>query len=416
VNDRFTKGGWNHFAGTHWEQSPLVAPLPGTPPPLDETSLLPAVLDAVHPSPELRARPFVRVFFGDRAVVADLPRYLPERADGDLAGYADRMGALADGGPWALVVNNLQITCPELWRWARDLLGDVYDAIGGMPAGFADLDVFVGHYAATPFGVHTDPASNFMFPILGPKGMRVWPADAEVPLGSLRYETARDAGVLLEPAPGEFAYWPSSYQHVGESPGGVSASLNIGLNLEEDAISAVSGRLRRAAAGHRPARFGLLPHKDADAVHAATAEVEAAFARAAGALADGASTPLDGALRRITGAGFREAPAAAPLELPPEDDAIRLRPRTALLVRRDGADLVVSANGRSMRLAADGGVERALERLARGETVAVMLNNLDAAAADRWRAAVARLGSWRAVEVLPQTSSAPAGQVRLTTG
>ena len=106
----------------------------------------------------------------------------------------------------------------------------------------------------TPFGVHLDNASAFMFTIDGAKRMLAWPGDYPGITGrTMDYAGIRPDAELLDAPSGSMIYWPSGAWHVGESPE-PSASLQVTLYFDGDPLEVVVDEARALEDGARLAR------------------------------------------------------------------------------------------------------------------------------------------------------------------
>jgi hypothetical protein len=199
----------------------------------------------------------------------ELLPYLPRRSDSSLESYAGRLRG-AEAREFTLVFERAYAFSPILRQRAGAFVRPLYERVA-MPAKEIDIDIFLGCYRHTPFGVHKDAASNFSFGIHGRKLMRVWPGDyfaehmivrdrRHERVRQAHYEECRDSAHALELEPGDIAYWPSSYWHVGESPD-FSVSLNLALYLDGDPLQQVLHEVQRllAADPASPNRADLYP-------------------------------------------------------------------------------------------------------------------------------------------------------------
>jgi len=268
----------------------------------------------------------VRAYDGARVVV-DPDRLLPTPSDATLDAWWARVASATDG--IGLQVSSVQALHPALWVRARRFLDELHREVG-IPAGRADLDLFVGDYRGSPFGLHKDAQDVFTFGVRGAKSFDVWPFDAfaDVPgvgagdrlrgvnlwevEGALpeseRFEVRPDDAVL---------YFPAESWHRATTDGSLVATLALGVVVRDDPWAHAAAALDRlrSSAGQRPRvwRPGTRP---AD-VTADTRRAlgEPAFARAL----------EDEVLRWSTLGGFARAPARRDVVLSLHD-RVRLVP------------------------------------------------------------------------------------------
>ncbi len=245
---------WRAFAAERWELSPAVLPSP-LPEPL--TSGSQALELAVQASTCWRRGQgaSLRFFLENALVQSNLDEYLPVGEDESFSAYARRIAPSLGGQGFALVVNRFAQYDFSLFGRARRFLRGLYERVG-MPADYTDMDLFVGNYRHTPFGVHTDLASNFCFVLEGRKRFLLWPGPAlrerrEVH-GSVSLATVRELALVLEAEAGQVVYWPSSYWHIAEGEGDLSVALNVALYLGDTTGDFVA----RAVRAPKPAPSG----------------------------------------------------------------------------------------------------------------------------------------------------------------
>ncbi len=99
----------------------------------------------------------------------------------------------------------------QFWLRVREFLSGIYQFIG-MPVEATEASVFLGNYEKTPFGLHKDTCSMFMFVVAGRKRIRAWPDEyfrgKENVANTLDYEQFLNDAVTLEGGPGDVIYWP----------------------------------------------------------------------------------------------------------------------------------------------------------------------------------------------------------------
>ncbi|MCP5311420.1 MAG: hypothetical protein H6951_19425 [Zoogloeaceae bacterium] len=244
---------WPEFVADCWERVPTVIPS-GTPEPLATRDEVFRALLAL--GRQFRAdadRPIDRPTF-ERSEMAEIRRgyvkllidharllgpvvesYLPDARDRNLGDYINRLCSNAGSHGVMLYVTDFQLYAPEIWLRACKFLKPLYERVG-MPAGYADLELFMGRYDSTPGGAHRDRGTAFHFVIDGRKTMYVWPRPQfwsdEIFIGRefnpLCWRDHLGDAVALEGGPGDILYWAIDHWHVGGSPE-FSVSLNIAL-------------------------------------------------------------------------------------------------------------------------------------------------------------------------------------------
>ncbi len=322
---------WRGFVADHWERRPTVIDRCAVESITSVGALFPAVVAAAdlvrasgpaHQQPIARSQ--LRVNIEHAAQMTDLDRHLPDRADGSLAGYVDRMRDQLRGRRFELVCHDIQVHDPITWTRARTFLEGLYAHVG-LPADKAEAVLFLRDHDRTSFGVHRDDASVFMFVIAGRKRLLTWPPERfpgrPSTVSTLAYESDRADATVLEAGPGDVLYWPSSHWHVAESDRGLSASVSLGLRLHHRPLvdvvrhavaqagaaggDAVVDTYQLDAGGPQP-QAGAMAEPIVDALAALRSTLD--------------SGSLERALRlawidRLTGSGF----AAVPPRLPPVD-------------------------------------------------------------------------------------------------
>jgi hypothetical protein len=314
-------------------------------------------------------RAAVRFFVDDSLVQADVRDWLPNHADRTLTGYSARVSERLGGRDLGLVVNHYQVHDAPVWSRTRSFLAGLYAQVG-VPSGRADIDVFVGTYRKTPFGLHRDAASNFCFVVDGHKRMRLWAADVFAARpeanNTTHYQTDLESSLVIDAEPGDVIYWPSSYWHCAESDGGLTVCLNVGLFVDADparfVASAVEDALR-ARLG--PGRLSTLRGPDVPArIVEAARTLDAARLGAERAV-------VDAWLTWLSSMAFRHVPEPRPVVPLGDDHCVRGDPVHPILSRVDGDEMVVSVSGHTLALPWHPNVPPLLDRLACGNPLLV---------------------------------------------
>ncbi len=185
-------------------------------------------------------------FFLDGEAIEPPRELLPRLDDRDLETYAARMEDSCPGRKYAIVLNNYHRFGTEHWMRARDFFGSLFSQVG-VPPGGTTADIFVGNYARTPFGVHRDTLDVFTSVVSGRKRLLVWPSEVfeGLDIKKVEYTEYLDDAIVLEGEAGDLFYWPSSYWHIAESTGGLTATLALG-EFRESAGEVVLEDMRNA--------------------------------------------------------------------------------------------------------------------------------------------------------------------------
>lgn len=297
---------------------------------------------------------------------------LPVATDHDFGGYAERIDRALDGAPYTLMVNGLQSFDIDLWRQAAAFATPLYDALGGIPPGFASIVAVFGRYPATPFGIHRDWASTFMFMLSGTKRVWLWqrPADDD---GVPTYD---DPAQTFDAGPGDMVYWPSSAWHVLSSEPEASLSVHVVLRFSDDVIEEVLEATRRHVAP-APSKV-LLPDRRPDGAERLDIRHLPALSAAREAVLEAAHSEdlaqalLERWMTRCSGAGFAAVPPPRPAPEVDGDALLRIVPGSRMVVEPTIAGrLACAANGHLRRLPDVPLLRSALAALAEGAPVAI---------------------------------------------
>jgi 50S ribosomal protein L16 3-hydroxylase len=235
---------WEMFVREHWERRPGVFRglfFPSQSPLISSTQAFAGVMQACN-----RWRDgdpaFIRFFLENALVQSHLGKYLPVSDDVTFEAFARRIAPALRGQGFGLTVNGFAHHDFALFTRVRRFLRGLYVRVG-MPGDVTDLDVFIGNYRHTPFGIHTDKSSNFCVVFEGRKKFLVWPGPALEARRDLHhsvdFDEVRAQAVVLEGGPGDVIYWPSSYWHIAESGGELSGVMNLSLYLGDHAAQFV---------------------------------------------------------------------------------------------------------------------------------------------------------------------------------
>jgi hypothetical protein len=367
---------WERFTTEYWERRVTVISRPFPTPLAEPARTFAGVVDASDRWRAGARDDSLRFFIEQTQLLADVGRFLPERADGSASGYAQRVTRMLGGRRFGLVVEEYQAFDATLWLRLRDFLRGLYD-VTGMPAEAAKATLFLGNYAATPWGLHVGRSGNFQFVVEGPKRIRTWPdaywRDREDMSYRLDYQRYEADSTLLEGRAGDVLYWPHDTWHVGEGVGGqLSVAISVALFAHDDGGAAdLLGRVGSSVRRRLAEAAEAVAVRPAD-VRAGLPAMAISVRRATDALR---AAPDDQGLERallaarlnhVTGYGFGVLPARLPDAALDDDAVVRGTSEYPILSLPDGGDLVCSANGRAFTATASPHVVSLLDRLNAG--------------------------------------------------
>jgi 50S ribosomal protein L16 3-hydroxylase len=356
---------WSEFRETHWERAGTVLAQPFAAPLATPDEIFACLVEASNRYRAGDGTVSLEFCIGHTMLLVDIGRHLPERADGSIGGYVERVTRLLDGRRFGLVVEDVQAYDATLWVRLRDFLRGLYERTG-MPGDCAKATVYAGNYDRTPFGLHRGNSGTFMFVVDGQKRMRTWPdaffRDKEDLTHRLDYAHYNDASIVLDAAPGDVIYWPSDYWHIGESvTGAMSAAISVALFMEprptSDVMALARGMVQAHLSTHDPTRI---------------AERAAAALRSVGADPRFERAIRTALLNKTTAYGFARAPLPLPAHSLTDDDVVHgLAEYPVIWMREDDDRLTCSACGHAFGISASPLVLKLLERLNDGEPALV---------------------------------------------
>lgn len=157
--------------------------------------------------------------------------------------YVDRLQAEHGADEMLVVTDSFETTSHGVWFSCARFLGALYGAVG-LPAGFAQVNVFAGAYRRTPFNFHKDVANSLSYALEGHKRYLIWdydlvaqhlplPADARhenIRYDAFDYTKIAHLAHVLETQPGDLVYWPWDCFHLAE-PAEARFSLTISFGI-----------------------------------------------------------------------------------------------------------------------------------------------------------------------------------------
>lgn len=202
----------------------------------------------------------------DRVNVAHDPSPLvPHATDVDLAGYCERVTALAGGKRFGAIVHGLEGASVELCERVRELLRD-YQRRNGVRASPTVMAI-LGNYARPAFGVPRESVEDyFQLVVQGRTRFRYWTGEVIAADRSLKrallgaptdYRAAEASSQVFDAGPGDLLYWPGTTWHASEAVEGapsmsvlvhVSAPYLTLERLTQRAVVSCLGEVSRASA------------------------------------------------------------------------------------------------------------------------------------------------------------------------
>ncbi|GCF10362.1 cupin domain-containing protein [Dictyobacter arantiisoli] len=224
---------WDTFVSQYWQKEPVV---------LHDTVLSSAddifqtVILACEKYCAQEEGVYLKLYVNGKQILQDLPQYLPHTEDGSPKGYEQRLQRELNAESFILFITGFERYNAKLYHRAQDFLSHLFQHTG-IPAGHAELELFLGRYTYTPGGIHKEECTNFQWVIDGDKTMHTWPEstwntetlsvnlqhdptshEEEYFLEDVSLNDTRHGSKALRGKAGDILYWPSKYWHVGETP------------------------------------------------------------------------------------------------------------------------------------------------------------------------------------------------------
>jgi 50S ribosomal protein L16 3-hydroxylase len=368
---------WVDFVENYWEKKPLVIKQPFARPLATPEEAFDALVRAADTYRGGDRTFETRFYVEDLLMMKGVGAHLPDWTDGSIEGYERRVTRQLRDRKFELIVGHVQAQTADLWMRLRDFFRPLYESIGRLPEN-PEAVVFLRNYKSTSRGIHKDTAGVFAFVIERAKRMIVWPyevfRDRAGTVASLDSELFLDSATILEGEPGDVLYWPASYWHVGETDGGLSLSINVGLELNYKPMAMASSYLSQIAGEVCGSRNEAVYAFDPDRLQEISRSLPDAFSRAAQALSEAArSVELERSLKlawlnRVTGCGFIKVPPPRPVEMLSDDEIVRGNRDYPVVSIPWGEDkIAVSANGHSFSASSSAAVMKLIDRLNTGE-------------------------------------------------
>ena len=373
---------WSRFVQKFWEQRPLVIKQPFASPLTTSNEIFSAIKNA---SEQFRAGGpdcFFRFYTEEGFLLTGpkLQHYIPETSDLSAADYVNRMTRKLHGQQFGLVLSQFQAHEARLWSRVRKFLSELSAELPAQP--WVEMVSFLGNYDKTPFGIHRDAVSVFLYVVEGHKRIYLWPRDYFSDSDDVRLEsdfaTLRRDAIMLEAEAGDIIFWPANIWHVGESVGGFSSSISIALGPLRPAENVLNLLLTKIKERLEPSLAeASFPATQAEAQRSIEL-IPKVSKLAIAALRKASHDPqLAQSLRVLwlnlmTGAGSDYVPPPLPLRILADDLVIKgYRERPILWMADTDGDMICSAQGHSFTIPADPSVIRMFKRLNGGEAVRV---------------------------------------------
>lgn len=365
---------WEQFRSRHWDRTPTVLRQPLASPFMTSEEAFEAVLHACDAARAGDMRAPVKLVVDDFLWTGGpATELLPNGGDSSAEAYAARMEERLEGRKFALVANSLQAHDARLWLRLREFLHPLSAVI---PAHSTNVCLFLGNYERTPYGIHRDPASIFMFVAHGRKRMRAWSAECfsdESGRAQSVEGISPGEGTLLEGEAGDVLFWPSTYWHVGEGLGELSVALSLGVTPARPAVDAWSmlmGRVEEQVADSINQQWAGCTLADLPNSPDPTEQLAERMRKALdSAVADPelASTMRIDWLKRRTALGCHQVPPPLPRRALADEEELRADPAYPIVWGElPDHEMALSACGHTFRLPADPRVQELVRFLNSG--------------------------------------------------
>lgn len=165
------------------------------------------------------------------------------------------------GSTFLMHMGALHLHDPGLGHLLRGVVDPISSTVG-LPTQRWWVDLYVGRYDQTPFGVHLDRASNLTLGLVGEKTFHLWePEDYWALRGRAGHFELEDRGdereaflaraTTMTVREGGAVYWPSRMWHVAEPSSGFCVTLNIAAYWRDDVLAPDSHAMASAVASRR---------------------------------------------------------------------------------------------------------------------------------------------------------------------
>lgn len=234
---------WKTFFSSYWLKTPVLYKNPFGAPVFSQTEIL-ELLKRYQADLSRKVKRDITVYNKHRSstmgilnserINTGIEDLLPNQQADDLMAYFDQLSEKKGFEEFCIYINDAH-SDEEIWKKCYGLLKYINQHMSSIPSKIS-CDFFIGNYEKTNFGAHRDPIDNMMFMVFGSRRMLTWSDELwKKGLGNpdsnsfikLDYEVHREAATAYTLEPGDLLYWPSTYWHVGENDGQLSASFNL---------------------------------------------------------------------------------------------------------------------------------------------------------------------------------------------
>ncbi|HVS81105.1 MAG TPA: cupin domain-containing protein [Pyrinomonadaceae bacterium] len=375
---------WSHFIKHYWDKKPLAIKKPFTPPITTAEETFEAFKKASEEFSANGSYVQYRFYKGDGSFIlegSNLKRYIPNASDASIADYAERLSGKLCGERFGLILNGFQKYDSQFYLRTREFLRGLTTKLPVRCS--VKTGVLLGNYKKTPFGIHKDAVTVFLFVVEGRKRIYLWPEgyfrDWFDERRDLDFELLRKDAISLEGKAGDLLYWPSSYWHVGESIGGLSVTISLALKplqLSSSILGDLNGRVEELL-GSSLDDDGDFPRTSGD-VRKSAGRISKSVRLATNALRRAERDPgfAQGLqvswLNLVTSSYNEPVPSPLPFEVMEDDDIVRGFPKQPILWIPSTQDhIVCSANGHAFTLPAAPKIIELFERLNSGQRLRV---------------------------------------------
>ena len=147
------------------------------------------------------------------------------------------------------MVNEIHCLDFQLWLDTLPFLQRVFRSTG-VPSSVS-LDLFLGNYRLSPFGIHKDNQDVITFIVLGNKRFYLWPSEhfshrpelagvparehahrvLQIPVADgAEYAAIVKEAIVVHGQPGDVMFWPASYWHCADNEA-ADLALTVGFGM-----------------------------------------------------------------------------------------------------------------------------------------------------------------------------------------
>lgn len=244
-NVLFDRAFWNNFTKIYWEKKPVyLKKAHSSLSQIGSEKIFDWLVQYSDLCRETNTCQGLKFYInGESQYQDEVLQSLPVKTDKSLLGYHQRMEKLFPD--YCLVCDELIQVSGSDWNLLGDFLKGLYDCIG-LSNRQSEIGLYLGNYKKTPFGVHVDGCGVISIPVVGTKKFRLWSdtyvkrnPDLELAFDYKKHVKHSD---VIVASVGDITYWPSKSWHIAESDGKFSATLSIGIWVDQP-LTDVLGQL-----------------------------------------------------------------------------------------------------------------------------------------------------------------------------